>query len=101
MRLFSTQTEGDLTTNIYADDTGTAVIEKVQDHREWIERNRAIRDTATGHESLRHIGFIPDFVIDQWRREGIDIFNKDDMPKIIAKLNTNEFHLLKSTEGAI
>lgn len=101
MQKLNSFTKGDITKNIYADDEGNVVIEKVQDHTEWIARNRAIRDTATGYESFRHIGFIPDSLIMEWRKEGIDVFNKDDMPKVIAKLSSQEYQLLKTTEGKI
>lgn len=101
MKLVETRTRGDLTKNMYVDDDGNVVIEKIQDHREWMERNRAIRDTVTGTEAFRHIGFIPDSVINLWKKEGIDIFNQDDMPKIIAKLSSSEYHMLRTTEGAI
>lgn len=96
MQKVATSIQGDITKTLYVDDEGNAVIQKTQDHTEWMERNRAIRDTATGTESFRHIGFIPDCVIDQWKKEGIDIYNKEDLPKVIAKLSSSEFHLLKT-----
>ncbi len=101
MKLFEAKTEGDLTRKIYADDDGNVVIQKTQDHTAWMDRNRSIRDASTGYESLRHIGFIPDYLIAEWKKEGIDVFNKEDMPKVIAKLSSSEFHKLRSTEGKI
>lgn len=93
--------DGDIQKNVFVDEDGNVTVQKIQDNTAWIERNRAIRETATGKESLRHIGFIPDCVIDLWKREGIDIFNKDHMPKVIEKLSSNEFQLLKTAEGRI
>lgn len=98
MRLFGSNTQGDLTKNIYADDDGNVVVEKVQDHTGWMKRNDFIRDGGETLAGFHHIGFIPDTVVAQLKKEGLDVFNKDDMPRILNRLRSNEFVKLRTSD---
>lgn len=44
---------------------------------------------------------IPLVVVEQWKKEGIDIFNDNDWPKIKAKLNDPDFKWLRTSPGKI
>lgn len=44
---------------------------------------------------------IPNIVVEQWKREGIDVFNEDHWPKVQAKLNSEEYKFLRTSPGKI
>jgi len=50
---------------------------------------------------MKHVACIPRIVIDQWRKEGINFFDKNDWPKIKQKLNSNEFMYFRTHHGEI
>ena len=45
---------------------------------------------------MKHVACIPRIVIEQWRKEGINFFDKNDWPKIKQKLNSNEFRYFRT-----
>lgn len=50
---------------------------------------------------MKHIACIPRIVIEQWRKEGINFFDKNDWPKIKQKLNSNEFQYFRTYGGEL
>ena len=50
---------------------------------------------------MKHVACIPRVVIEQWRKEGINFFDKNDWPKIKQKLNSNEFHYFRTYGGEL
>lgn len=51
--------------------------------------------------SWMHYAHIPDVVIIQWAKEGIDVFNPDHLPAVKRKLRDPEWRKLRTTLGAI
>jgi hypothetical protein len=97
----------DLTGNpetYYWDDmTKTMTIKTTHQVGDILERNKARAnasvDSRFGNEMLHHIADIPNAVIEQWLKEGIDIFSSDpDMEKaVMKKLHDPEWRYLRST----
>lgn len=48
---------------------------------------------------MRYVAEIPNIVIEQWLKEGINIFDKNDAKKVQAKLNSNEYAYLRTSTG--
>lgn len=49
---------------------------------------------------MRKVASIPLIVIEKWKRElGVDVFNKDHMPKVKQLLNDSEWHWLRTHES--
>lgn len=102
MKLFETFIQDGITTKYLADEEGNLTISKTQDISEIIERNKIIADNPWSEDkSFKHVASVPLVVIQQWRKEGIDIYDKNDLPKIIAKLNSSEFDAFRTGGGNI
>jgi hypothetical protein len=104
-------TLSDLTTTLKADG-GKLVVKRTQDTTPYLEANRAElneaptwRPYASGRKdkSLRKVASIPLIVVEQWMREGVNIFDPSpEMQKKIAqKLNSNEFRHLRTYPGRV
>lgn len=44
---------------------------------------------------------IPNIVVEQWKKEGIDIFKDEDWPKVAAKLNDPDYKWLRTSPGRV
>lgn len=51
--------------------------------------------------SWMHYAHIPDVVVIQWMKEGIDVFNPDHLPAVKRKLRDPDYRHLRTTLGAI
>lgn len=91
MKLYGVSDQGDVQKKLHIDDEGNIVVERIQDMEITKDYTRFMREAAPTMAGMRHIGFIPAVVIDQLKKQGLDIYNKDDMPKILAKLRTSEY----------
>jgi hypothetical protein len=47
------------------------------------------------------VASIPNWVVEQWMREGINIFKDEDWPKIKAKLNDPDYKFLRTSPGRV
>lgn len=84
--------------------TGKGSIVSTQDVEPTLDFNKAKQsDGSNGwvdkEKIFRHAATIPASVWGKWLlEEGIDIFNKDHMPAVMRKLDSNEFvHLRTAT----
>jgi|TARA_R110000822_G_scaffold220439_2_gene354387 hypothetical protein len=51
---------------------------------------------------MRKVASIPLIVIEKWKRElGVDVFNKDHMPKVKQLLNDAEWRWLRTHESTL
>lgn len=87
--------EGDIKTT-FKGEQGKLVVVRSQDVEGYIERNRAEQAAAStwrpyaarrqGDTGLRKVADIPNIVVEQWLREGVNIFSKDpDMQKKVRR----------------
>ena len=54
----------------------------------------------TLNNGMRKVASIPLVIIEKWKRElGIDIYNKNDWPKIKQLLNDSDNRFLRTHEG--
>jgi hypothetical protein len=52
-------------------------------------------------QEFMHYAHIPDIVVMQWMKEGINIFDKNDIPKVKQKLRDPEWRHLRTADGRI
>ena len=54
------------------------------------------------NSGMRKVASIPLIIIEKWKRElGVDIYNKNDWPKIKQLLNDPEYRFLRTHESKI
>lgn len=90
--------DGGVRTNVIVEN-GNAHIETVQDCKPIIERNKRLQREYRERPQkgdYKHIATIPNVVLMKFKKEyGLDIFKKDDLPKIEKLLHSNEFKYLR------
>lgn len=93
-------TESDVSTVIKAH-AGQLIVKRVQDTTPYLEANKRERNAfqARRGATLRKVAEIPNIVVEQWLKEGINIFNRNDAKKVQQKLNSNEFAYLRTSTG--
>lgn len=93
-------TETDLHTAIKAHN-GQLIVKRVQDTTPYLEANKRERNDfqARRGAQLRKVAEIPNIVVEQWLKEGINIFDRNDAKKVQQKLNSNEFAYLRTSTG--
>jgi GTP-sensing pleiotropic transcriptional regulator CodY len=83
------------------------ILENVQDIEPLLELNKKElnKDYLYGGvetDGMRKVASIPLIIIEKWKRElGIDIMNKNDMPKVKKLLNDPEYRWLRTHESRI
>lgn len=99
--------ESDIRTEITAKD-GKVVVCRTQDVEPYIEQNkRELAEAPTwrpyANTNLRKVASIPNVVVEQWMREGLNIFDPspETQRKIAAKLNSNEYQYLRTYPGRV
>lgn len=91
----------------YDHTTDSIVVNRVQDVEPLLELNKKELngDSMYGPQAnsgMRKVASIPLVVIEKWKRElGVDVFNKDHMPKVKQLLNDPEYRWLRTHESNI
>lgn len=79
---------------------------KVQGH---LDENKA-QYNAVHHKSYKSelrkkniwkVASIPNWIVEKWLKEGIDVFKDEDWPKVRAKLNDPEYQFLRTSPGKV
>jgi hypothetical protein len=97
MRLFEVEKDGDVTRKWYGDEDGNAHLQTIQDVNPTLKEVHDINTSGAWQGKDMWLGaIIPNGVILEWLKLGIDINKKEDMPKI-KKLLNGEYSYLKTT----
>jgi hypothetical protein len=93
-------TETDLATAIKYSQ-GQLVVKRTQDTTPYLEANKRERTDFQARRGarMRKVAEIPNIVVEQWMREGINIFDRNHAAAIQRKLNSNEFAHLRTSPG--
>ena len=80
-----------------------AEIKKLLDHNkeEYNSISHKVFRNALRSKNLWKAASIPNIIVEQWKKEGIDIFKEEDWPKVRAKLNSEEYRFLRTSPGKI
>jgi hypothetical protein len=82
----------------------TFEIRHSQDVAPILERNKALALENDGYSKSREfkrVASIPNIVIEQWKSEGIDLYNPDHAAAVMRKLNSSDYRFLRTAEGTL
>ena len=108
--MIDTETDfGDISTKIERDPQGRIVAIRTQDTTPYLEANKRAMSEApswrpySNAEGMREVADIPLIVVEQWMREGVNLFDPSpEMRKAVArKLNSNEYQYLRTYPGMV
>lgn len=86
----------------YDHSTGKTHIESTQDVSKILDRNKRLQNDSSYSDrgrknDMMHLATIPNNVIVKLKQEnGIDVFNKDDLPKLEKLLQSSEYKYLRA-----
>lgn len=94
--------------------TGDFAIEEVQDVEPILELNKALQNHDSGgamglnsiskkgiKDGWWHVASVPNSVIAQWRKLGVNLFSPDDWPKVKKLLNSPDWRYLRVGTGRV
>ncbi len=91
----------------YDYNSDTTYIEKVQNVEPILERNKALANSEHQAKGIKnnwwHHATIPNVVIEQWLKEGVDIFSTEpeQKKKVRRKLRDPEYRYLRTGSGKL
>lgn len=74
----------------YDEPHGVGVVHRIQDVEPILEANKALYNSGDGYSpsrELRRVATIPAIVVEQWMKEGVNIFDKNCRGEIRRRLN--------------
>lgn len=83
------------------------VVQSTQDPTEILDWNRALFNAERASSALWDgrtmvkVASIPNILIEQWRKKGLNFYHKDDRARILAMLSTNEYSGLRTAPGRL
>ena len=80
------------------------VIKGTQDVEPIIEENKRLYTSTDGYWKGRHVQLaasVPNIIVEQWMKQGISIFRDEDLPKILAMLDSPEYRYLRCAPGRL
>lgn len=88
---------------VWKKEQGKIVICRTQDVAPYLEANKRRRNDfqAKRNSSMRLVADIPNVVVEQWLRMGVNVFDKNDNKKVQRLLNSNEYAYLRTSPGKI
>jgi hypothetical protein len=90
-------------TGVWADD-GKIIERKTQDVEPILDHNKRLMSDGDGYSpsrDIRRAASIPMVVVEQWMREGVDIFDPNSREAIKRKLNSSEWAHLRTAPGKL
>jgi len=86
----------------YDQSSGKTFILETQDVESFLKRNKTEQSMGwndSNKQDYKKIGSIPNGVIMKWKTElGIDVFNKDHLPKVEKLLMSSEYKFLRTVD---
>jgi hypothetical protein len=85
------------------------VVKSTADVEPFLEQNkadmRASEEGSRGYtpsRDLQRVASIPNIIIEKWlKEEGINVFDENDTPKVLAKLDSPEYLYLRTAPGRL
>ena len=88
----------------YDHTTDQLVIRRTQDCNPILEHNKEQAlwtDGYTPSREMRRVAQIPNIIVEQWMKEGVNIFDDNCWPEIRRRLNDPEWRHLRTCSGRI
>ena len=83
---------------------GKIIIRKTQDVEPIFDNNKRLMNDGDGYSpsrDMRRVAIIPNVIIEQWIREGVNIFDPNHKDAIRRKLNSSEYAHLRTAPGQL
>jgi hypothetical protein len=94
-----------ITTRFVEDSDGSLIVHREADVEPILEANKALAASGDGYSpsrELRRAATVPFAVLEKWKNElGIDYADKNDWPKIMALLDSNEYRHFRTAPGVL
>lgn len=90
-------------TGVWFDD-GKIIERFTQDVEPLLEDNKRLALDGDGYSpsrDLRRAASIPMAIVEQWRAEGVDIFNPDHKAEVRRRLNSSDWSMLRTAPGKL
>ena len=92
------------TTADYDEMADRLIDKRTQDVEPILELNKKLQtenDGYTPSRNMRRVASIPNIVLEQWMKEGIDIYDKNCREAVRRKLNDPEWMWLRTAPGRL
>ncbi len=79
-------------------------IKTTQDVEPILKRNIDFQNEHDGYtpsKDMKYVAEIPNVIIEQWNKEGVNFYDKNDWPEIKRRLNSSEYQYLRTGLGRI
>ncbi len=80
------------------------VEERVQDVEPVLERNKALLTHDDGYSpsrDMKRVASIPNIVIEQWLKEGVNVFDPNCEAEVMRRLNSSDWAHFRTSGGKI
>ncbi len=80
------------------------VEERIQDVEPVLERNKALLTHDDGYSpsrDMKRIATVPNIVIEQWLKEGVNVFDPNCEAEVMRRLNSSDWAHLRTSGGTI
>jgi hypothetical protein len=95
--------DGDFTVETTVKD-GLVVEKRTQDVQPILDSNGRIANSGDGYSKsrdLQHVASIPLIVVEQWLKEGVDVFNPEHEAAVMRRLNDGGWLKLRTGGGRL
>ena len=93
---------------LHTDIDGKPYLQHIYDVEPILERNKALQTydgllpMERGEGNFRRVATFPNGIIEKWKKElGVDVMNREHLPKVMALLRQPEWRYLVSAPGKI
>jgi len=92
------------TTADYDEMADRLIVKRTQDVEPILELNKKLQNENDGYtpsRNMRRVASIPNVVLEQWMKEGVDVFDKNCREAVRRKLNDPEWMWLRTAPGRL
>jgi hypothetical protein len=92
------------THEVYDPHDDVLTVRRCQDVEPFLKDNARLRNSGDGYSpsrELRHVAHVPNIIIEQWLKAGIDIYDPNDADKVDALLDSPDYAYLRTSTGTI
>ena len=102
---FRPSPSGLLTRFLYDETEERVVVQRRQDVEPILEHNKALANADdrgwSPSREWRRVATIPNVVVEQWMREGINVYDPNDEKKVVERLNDPAWRYLRTAPGRV
>jgi hypothetical protein len=90
-------------TETWKREQGRIVVCRSQDVTPYLEANKRKRNDFQSRRgsALREVADIPNVIVEQWMKEGVNVFDPNCDKEVQRRLNSNEYAFLRTSPGKV